>query len=234
MIYIVHGDDIAKSRILILNQQKKLQISSRIEVNTEEADPEGLYQIVNTPDIFGVFPFVVLDISQAGRTNLDKYMEAAQRSTKNEQANLVILSNKPLSKANTFIKNLKALNAKELQLNAEPIGNVFNFVDALLAKNRTRTYKELGKLNEDTAPFEIFNKIVFGVRNIMLAVLEAPSFEKLHPYVKKKTLDSARKYKKETVLKLFTELYEIEKGTKIGEIDADTAVTLAIEKVLNS
>jgi len=80
MIYIVHGDDISKSRILIQNQQKKLNIEARIEIDITDITPDAVYEKSCSNDLFGNLPFIVLDITSAGRMNMDKYIEILEKA----------------------------------------------------------------------------------------------------------------------------------------------------------
>lgn len=230
MIYIVHGEDIAKSRALILNQQKKLGADSRVELDITDTTPEHLLHILNTSDIFGNFPYVVLDVSDAGRTNLEKHLEKLLNAPK--EANIIILSNKSLSSANIFIKHAKKLGAKVVVNEKIVEGKVFDFVDALFEKQRQRTYIELEKVLLNEGPFEIFNRILYGLRNLGAIKFQSAATTKMNPYVKMKTQKLVQLYSEEQITKLFSEMQKIDKAVKTGEIDEHTMLTLAVEKVL--
>ncbi len=232
MIYIVHGEDIAKSRTLILHQQKKLGADSRIELDITDTTPEHLVHILNTTDIFGNFPYVVIDVSNAARSNLDKHLEKLLNAP--AEANIVILSNKSLSRANIFIKNAKELKAKEVVNEKVIEGKVFDFVDALFSKQRTKAYIELDKVLNSTDPFEIFNRILYGLRNLAAIKFQSPSSAKMNPFAKMKTEKIAKLYTEEQVKSMFVEMQKIDKAVKTGEITDDTMLTLAVEKMLNS
>ncbi len=162
MIYIVHGNNFVKSRYLVSNQQKKLNIDNRYELDILEKTPEELFEIINTSDLFGVFPFVVLDVSNVGRTNLEKYVEVIQKNE--NEAHIIILSNKSLPKTNVFIKNINKLNAKVIHNEDAPNANIFKFIDKLFEKKRKETYQELEKLlKEEENGVYIFTMILFVV-----------------------------------------------------------------------
>lgn len=237
MIYIVHGNNFVKSRYLVSNQQKKLNIDNKYELDILEKTPEELFEIINTPDLFGVFPFVVLDVSNAGRTNLEKYVDILQTSlqTKISETHIVILSNKSLPKTNVFIKNINKLNAKVIYNEDTPNANIFKFIDRLFEKKRKETYQELDKLlKEEENGVYIFTMILFGLRSITQAVFKSPSFFKKASFIKSKTEKQSKLYTKDMLKDLFNKLYNLEKKIKVGEIDEEILVPLAIENVLNS
>ena len=110
MIYIVHGDDLSKSRALIQNQQKKLNIETRIEINITDTTPEDIYEKSHSNDLFGNPPFIVLDVTGLGRANADKFIEKLEQIPL--ATTLIILSGKSLPQTNVFIKNSAKLKAK--------------------------------------------------------------------------------------------------------------------------
>lgn len=231
MIYIVHGDDISKSRILIKNQQKKLNADSMIELNIADTTPNQLSEKTHSNDLFGNPPFIVLDVTNMGRMNVDGFIEKIK--TIPSEATLIILSDKNLSKTNAFIKSASAFNAKVNASELTPQGNIFRFIDALFYKQRGKTYNELSKLlEEQVSPFEIFPMILYGIRSVAAAKLNSPSFVKKASFIKAKAQGQAKLYSKEDILRIFNELQEIDRGTKLGEYDPEMALNLAVERIL--
>jgi DNA polymerase III delta subunit len=213
MIYIVHGEDLPKSRALILNHYKKSGLESKVEVEITDITPEKLYELTHTSDIFGSPQYVVLDVSKAGRLNVEKYIEVLEKTP--ESVVVVVLSSKALGKMNAFIKESARLNAKVIENALEPESNIFKFVDAVYSKNRTKAYQELQKLlKEDKDQFYIFAMILYGLRTAKSRF--------------------AANFSESVVKNLFTELYRLDKQVKTSDIDSETMLTLAIEKVLNS
>lgn len=233
MIYIVHGEDTTKSRTLILNHQKKLANTNRVELNSENISPQQLYEACISSSLFGDIPFVVFDISEAGRSNLQPYVSMLEK-IKNECA-VIVYSNKSLTSKNVFIKSADRLGAKIIASEKTVEANVFKFVDNLLYKNRLNTYKELFKLYEQGYEhFYVFSMIQFGVRNLAKGVWKAPSSAKLQSFQLSKLLEQSKKHSGIKLHELFDELYILEKNCKTGKITPDAMVTMAIEKVLNS
>lgn len=231
MIYIVHGDDVSKSRILIKNQQKKLDSDSRIELSITDTTPEQLTEKAHSNDLFGNPPFIVLDVTSMGRMNVDKFIEKIKLIP--SETTLIILSDKNLPKTNAFIKSAAVLGAKENASELSPQSNIFRFIDALFYKQRSKTYNELSKLLEDQiSPFEIFPMILYGLRSIAAAKFNSPSFVKKSSFVKAKARGQSKLYSKEDILRIFDELQKIDRGTKLGEYDPEMALNLAAEKIL--
>jgi len=233
MIYIVHGDDIVKSRFQIINQQKKLDAKNKVELDINEITPAELHQVVYSNDLFGNTPFIVLNITRARRLNLKPFAEIVLNTP--EKTNLIVLAEKELPKSNAFIKLSKNKNIKVLVNKSTPKGNVFKFMDSVFYKQREVAYQEYGKLlAEDMSPFEIFSKILFGLNAVLNVTFDSPSVGKLHPFVKSKALRQAKSFSKESLIKLLDELYSLDKQVKTGGIDIENLIPLVIEKVLDS
>ncbi|HOD01351.1 MAG TPA: hypothetical protein PKH50_01380 [bacterium] len=233
MIYIVHGNDISKSRLLIQNQQKKMGLESRLELKISEITPTQLLEKSRSKDLFGNPPFIVLDVSDAGRMDLSPFVEKMKEIP--DLATLIILSEKELPKSNIFIKNLQNLKAK-LNLNeTAPQSNIFNLVDAVFYRQRERAYRELSKLQNDAvSPFEIFSTLLYGLRTIATVKFESPSYKKLSDFVKRKAQAQSKLFSKEQIIDLFEKLRKIDMESKLSEIDEDLLIPMVIETVLNS
>lgn len=233
MIFIVHGEDYSKSRKLIVNQQKKLNVETKKEFDVTEIEPNELGDAVFSFDMFGEAPFVILNISKAANKNLDAYLNIAKKTPKD--ASLIILSNKKLTKSNIFIKNAVKIKAKEIVNNKDITGNIFKFVDYLFYKNRIAAYKELNKLTqEENDPFYTFSMILYGLRNVLHAKYETKEFSKKSPFVKEKAQRQAEKFSKEQITNLYNQLYETDKKLKTGQMSSDIVLTHTIEKIINS
>lgn len=233
MIYIVHGEDLAKSRILIQNQQKKMGVESRIEFEISDITPEALYEKGCSNDLFGNPPFIVLDVTNAGRMDLEPYISKLEKIP--EPTTVIILSGKSLSKTNSFIKNTQKLKAK-LNINeVAPQSNIFNLVDAVFTKQRDKSYLELAKLIKDqVSAFEIFSMLFYGLRTVASAKLESPSFLKMHEFVKNKSKSQSKQFSQEQLINIFEKFRIIDMKSKLSEIDEELLIPMAIETVLNS
>lgn len=231
MIFIIHGDNFPKSRDNILKIQNKLGVDNKIEAGVADLTPNQLQEQTLSFDIFSKAPFVVLDISKAGRKNLKDYVSVLKEIPK--RTNVVILSNKSLSKTNVFIKAKKELSAKEIHNTQIPSANIFKFINYVFDKNRSRAYKELRNLMLDSAdPFYLFSMLVYGLRNLALAKFESPSFNKMAPFTKSKAQKQANDFTDKQILKLYESFYKIDKNVKTGKLSPEILVPYAIEKVM--
>lgn len=233
MIYIVHGDDISKSRILIQNQQKKLNLENRIEINIVDTTPDAIYEKSHSNDLFGSPPFIVLDITSAGRLNVDKHIEMLEKAP--VAATIIILSGKSLPKTNAFIKNAVRLKAKINANEIVPQSNIFSFVDAVFYKQREKSYLELSKLLKDQiSSFEILSMLFYGLRTLSSAKFNTPSFSRLHDFVKRKAQSQANLFTENQIIDIFEQLRILDMKSKLSEISEELLIPMAIEKVINS
>lgn len=233
MIYIVHGDDLSKSRILIQNQQKKLNVESRVELDITQTTPEEIYEKSHSNDLFGNPPFIVLDVTSAGRMNLDKFIEVLQKIPM--VTTVIILSGRSLPQTNAFIKNTAKLNAKINANEIIPQSNVFRLVDAIFYKQREKAYLELSKLLQDSvSSFELLSMIFYGLRTLASEKFNAPSASRLHNFVRRKAQSQANLFTEKQIIAIFEELRILDMKSKLSEIDEDLLIPMAIEKVINS
>jgi DNA polymerase III delta subunit len=233
MIYIVHGDDFTKSRNLILNQQKKLEIDSRNEMDISNLSPEDLFSHVHSSGLFGENQLLVLNISKAGRTNLEPFLEKLKKIPEN--IILIILSDKTLTNNNVFVKNASKLEAKVIFNEKTPLSSTFRFVDAVFYRQRDKAYRELSKLlGDQTEPFEIFSMLVWGLRNVAQAKFDNQKFFRGRDFIKNKVYAQSKLFSTESLKKLYKTLSDMDRDVKTGGIDPDLLIPLAVEKVLNS
>jgi DNA polymerase III delta subunit len=233
MIYIVHGEDLVKSRALILNQQKKVGCESRLEFDISDITPNELLEKSCSNDLFGNPPFIVLDVTNAGRTNLDPYIKSIEKIP--SSTTLIVLSGKTLSKSNLFIKKSQDLKARTNLNESAPKSNIFNFVDAVFYKQRKKAYTELAKLlKDDVSTYEILPMMYYGLRTVASAKLDSPSYKKLHPFVKNKSSSQAKLFTQEQIIGIFEKFRKIDMKSKLSEIDEELLIPMSIEIVLNS
>ena len=233
MIYIVHGDDLSKSRALIQNQQRKVNIETRIELSITDTTPEDIYEKCHSNDLFGNPPFIVLDVTSAGRMNVDKFIEKLEQVPLT--ATLIILSGKSLPQTNAFIKNSLKLKAKINSNDILPASNVFKLVDALFYKQREKAYTELSKLLDDgVSSFEIFSLIFYGLRTVAAAKFNSPAYAKMHDFVKRKSQSQANLFSTNQIISFFEEFRKLDMKSKLSEINEELLIPAVIETVLNS
>jgi DNA polymerase III delta subunit len=233
MIYLFHGDDLAKTREAIFNLISKANINTKLEIDLAQTTPDEIYTQVFAKDLFGGNRCLIIDISKMGKTDIVPYMEKIQ--DKPADLLLIIFTDKPLTKANALIKNTLKIPMKIYEFNKVVEGKTFNYVDALFTKDRKKAYKELNLLErEDEDIFKILGAIQFSLRNILYIKFHAPQASSMHPFVKAKATSQSKKFEDDELKQLAEYIYDIEKGSKTGEISQELMLTLITEKVLNS
>jgi len=230
MIYILHGENISGSRKTLLNLQAKHQVQNKKELVLSEITPAAFSDLCCSIDMFGGVQFIVLDVSAAGRTNVDAYCDVLKNAPKENI--IVILSSKELSKANVFIKAAAELKAMVLQSNAFDNANIFKFVDLVFSGNRQAAYKEYQKLLvNDEDPFYLFSMLAYELRNIAYAKFNSPLFNKVAPFVKGKAQSLSEKYSESGLATIYDVFYNLDKDVKFGAIPQDLFVVKAMETV---
>jgi DNA polymerase III delta subunit len=233
MIYLVHGEDVPKTRALIVNQQKKLKVETKTELEINDTTPQTLESSIMSRSLFGDAPFILLDVTKAGRKKMDEYIEVLKKTSKD--TTVIIVAYKDLPKTNAFIKSQNALKLKIIKNEKIPSSNVFRFLDALADKSRKRTYRELSKLiKEDQDEMYLIAMVQYMFRNLAYGIFKSPQFNKINPYVKNKTKAQLKNFTQPEIKNLYNEIYNIDKNTKTGVMDPSNGLTLAVEKVLNS
>jgi hypothetical protein len=157
--------------------------------------------------MFGTPPFIVLDISKAGRMNLEGYIDAISKLP--IETTLIVMSSKDLPSANIFIKNADKLGAKIVKNEKKVSSNIFKFIDQIFNGRREVIYKELNKLiADDVDPFYLFSMILYGVRK------------------------NNKRFRNDKLKNLFKELYTIDKNVKTGNISPEVFIPYTIEKII--
>jgi len=176
MIYLVHGDDYAKSRRLVLNQQKKLSMGLKVERDAADFSPRELYETACSFDIFGNPPFIVFNIPNTKIAESEEYIKIAKKIP--DKTVLIILCQKELGRTNAFYKNASKLKAKVVLNNKAQTSNIFKFVDSVFFQNKNSSYEELEKLtDEGNDPFYILSMLLYGLRNITHAKFSTVEFK---------------------------------------------------------
>lgn len=234
MIFIIHGEDLPLSRKYIIGLQAKLNSQNKQEIKIKDYTPAALSNLISSPDFFGEFPLIILDITDAARMNVDEYIKVLKDNSGNKKLSLIIYSGKELSEKNEFIKNAGALKAQIKLTQVIPEHNVFAFTAAMLNLNRTQTYRELSKLvNGDQDGYFIYSMIISAVRNMTEAKLNTENFLKMKPYSQQKLTSQMKSFSENQIMGIYKTLYETDKATKTGSLDIDLGVILAIEKILS-
>lgn len=238
MIIILHGDNFTKAREVIIQLQEKLSLkiseenlnAHKKEFNISDITAEDLKAEISSFGLFDDPPFIILDISKAGRKNVRDYIEVLKEAPK--ETTVVVVSNKALTKSNAFIKSAKGLGAKVLENNEVPKSNVYKFIDAVFEKNKKKSYRELTNLLQDGEDeFYIFSMIMFNLRNLAMYRLDAPEAKSLAPFIKSKLSKVSKEYDQKKLAEIYDEMYKMDLKMKTGRVSKEIAIPLIIEKV---
>lgn len=230
MLYIIHGEDVVKSRELILEKTKNLNAINYKEIIFEDYTLNDIYNFLNTDSLFSSKNALVIDItnSKINSNHLDLFKNKSSNTT------LILYSSKKIASSSILIKNINLIKAKQIDNNKQHPENMFNFVQALYLKNRLATYKEYEKLiNAQTDEYYIFSMILWGLRNVSKCIFDAKSFKDSSEYSKSKTLIQAKLFNEIKILDIYKEFYTIEKQLKTTDLDIKIAIFRSIEIVLN-
>lgn len=229
MIYIVHGNDYAKSRKLIINQLKKHPESIKKEINLSEITPKELIENIATKDIFGNVPFIVINLDQ-NSTNLSNYISVLEKAP--TETPIILLSVTNIPKNNELIKRADDIKAKIIQNEKTNSANIFKFVDFIFSGQKKAAYKELNLLlNENNDPFYIFSMILNGLRNVLHAKHLTQKHHKKSSFIKNKASNQAKNFSEKNLITAFELMYNTDLKIKTGKIDPETFLVYTIEKL---
>ena len=231
MIYILHGDNLPKSRDFILDLERSLGDCAKFEFRALDTLSEKIEEVGLSVDMFGRPKLIVIDISGAGRMNLTGYKDVAKRIS--DYANVVILSGSELTKGNEFIKSSQEIGAKIIINKTPATSNIFAFVDAVVAKNRSLSYLELKNLllsGEDD--IYLLTMLTYGLRNLSYAKFKSEAFSKIPPFAKNKVQSATSKYSEVGIKEIYKYFYDLDLKAKTGGYPDGILVPLAIEKML--
>ncbi len=117
----------------------------------------------------------------------------------------------------------------ELLVRPEIDLNIFEMVDALGYKNKSRALKLFNQhLKKGENESYLFSMFIYQIRNL-LKFKSAPSTKlEMHPFVIKKTSQQAKNFSFEDLKKIYQKLLEIDLDIKTGKIDTKTALEMFI------
>jgi DNA polymerase III delta subunit len=242
MIYLLHGNDFKKSREklhqLVDALLKKEPDSSQFRIDLDNFSPEFLQEMVSGQTLFTGRYIVVADKlfqdkparpegpRQDGSVGLGSGGEAAEiilKELKNiaNSENIFIFIEEELTKAvlgrfEKWAEKIQEFSGKVAP--KEDKFNVFSITDALSRKDKKNTWVLYQKaLNSGMVPEEIHGILFWQVKNLLMVKDEAdPKGLGLNPFVLRKSLSAAEKFKKSELIKLSQELVEIPHNARRG------------------
>ena len=133
-----------------------------------------------------------------------------------------------LEKLKCFKLNDKVINISDIDevVFKSLDDNVFDFINAVVSKNKNKAYdiyKELLYKGEEETKLVIMVadqiRLIYNCKVLLLDGMkkdDIASYLEVHPYKVKLAIESSYSYTKEELLKMLSELYEIDKSIKTG------------------
>ncbi len=230
MIFLIHGNNLEKTRDQILKIKQKLQNGNTLEFNIENLSQTTLITTLGSQDIFSSKPLVIVDItkSTAGEKNLLNIL--VQHESQNQ---IILWATKELPKNNIFLKELNLKTKKSIFLNKEEIkSNVFKFVDYVIEKDEKKAFEELKALEETEDPIYLLAMLVYGYRNLLIYITDSKLMETTPPFVRSKLKKQAAMYTLDMLLKIYELLYNLDLKVKTGKVKAEFVLPYTIKKIM--
>lgn len=165
---------------------------------------------------------------------LDKLLEYCEE-------NLWSLSSE-IKKLSAF-KYGKIIEAKDVELLVKPKveTDIFKTIDAIASKNKKVALILLHKhLDKGDSPLYLLSMINFQFRNLLLvkdlmekgkSYYDIPKLTKLHPFVVKKSYQSAEKFTYVELKKIYQKIFQVDLSIKTGKLKAETALDILIAEL---
>lgn len=125
-------------------------------------------------------------------------------------------------------EDIALLGSKKIDL------NIFDFIDAIAGKNKPRAYEILFKeIQNSRDSYYLLTMMVYGFRSLLtvkdlsdrgMSLDSIVKKTRLHPFVARKTYQSAGKFSLEELKKVYLKLLEIDTLSKKGEINLTDAI----------
>lgn len=202
MIYIIHGDDIVKSknRVYAITQGVK-NIST---FNAEKANPTEIISAFGSNDLFIDEKCVVIEkVLKLKKADLEKLLDIL--SNLDKVTTVVLWHNTELSKI--FLNKFKNVQSESFLLPKL----FFTFLDDLTPKNLKKELTTLSKM-EGVEAEQLFYSLVKRVRQLMM-VKAGGSFEeiiKMSPWQSQKLQAQARLWNDDQLLSFYKNLFDKE------------------------
>lgn len=124
-------------------------------------------------------------------------------------------------------------------VNAKLATNIFKTIDALATRDKKRAQHLIQEhlIGEGSDPLYLLAMFTYQFRNLLaikdlvqkgLMFQDITRLSKLHPYVVKKSLNSARNFSLDYLKKIYEKLFELDWKTKTGQISPGLAIDLFV------
>lgn len=210
MIKILHGDNVAASRISLSNliDQAKKTSKEIVYLDGTKADLGNIRQAMEASSLFADNKLVVIENLLSGLKSARKQKIEDYLSKTDTPVSLILWEEKELSKTK-LLPNADSQIFKLDQI-------MFRFLDSIVPNNTITLLILLRALKENEASELILFMIIRQVRLLLIAKDLGSEGLVLAPWQKSKILSQASKFDLEKLKQLYAELLEIDYSQKTG------------------
>lgn len=223
MIYLLHGENFEESRkklhSLVDALLKKEPDSSQFRIDADNYSSEYLEEMVSGQTLFTGRYIVVVDKLFQSKEIGEEVLKELKNIASSE--NIFIFIEEGLTKAilgrfEKWAEKVQEFSGSEAKVNEK--FNVFSLTEALSRRDKKGTWVLYQKaLNQGVVPEEMHGLLFWQIKNLLMVKDEAdPKGLGLNPYVLRKSISSAEKFKKEELVKFSRELVEIPHNARRG------------------
>jgi DNA polymerase III delta subunit len=237
MIYLLHGENFKESRkklhSLVGSLFKKEPDVSKFLIDNESFSKELLEEMISGQTLFAGRYIVIVDKVFENKEAGEVVLEKLKLISKSE--NIFLFIEEKINKAILSRFKKWAEKIQEFPLKSEKKDNKFNIfgiTDALGRRDRKGTWVLYQKaLSEGIQPEEVHGILVWQIKNLLMVKDEKETGSLgLNPFVLRKSLGFASKYKKKELVKLSEELIRIPHESRRGMEDFN----ISLEKFILS
>ncbi len=184
--------------------------------------------------------FNLLDFSGLKKYIIQNFNQEGFIISKAAVEKLIFLGDNSLENITAEIEKLKIYKCKEKKISEADVDkicafkiadiNLFHFIDSLSRRNKKDFFAILEKcLNFGIKDEEIFSKIIFQIKNLLVAkcyfldggrsYFDLSNKFKMHPFVAKKSAFSQQNFSLEDLQAMLTELFSIDYKIKTGYLE---------------
>ena len=237
MIYLLHGTDFKKSReklrFLIEALFKKEPNASQFRIDNENFSEDLLEEMISSQTLFAGKYVVLCDKLFEDKEISEIVLKELKNISKSENIFIFIeedLNKTILSRFNKWAEKIQKFQLRESK--KEQKFNIFSITDAFGSRDRKQTWFLYRRaLNAGVSSEEIHGILFWQMKNLLMVKDEKDvSSLELNPFVLRKSLDFAPKYRKDELVRLSKELVEIPNDARRGLIDFN----ISLEKFILS
>lgn len=225
MITILHGENIvaSRARLIELRKQKAVQ-----EVVTFASPPQltDLIQALESKSLFGGERLVILEnlLSRMGRKRKDDLVEYLQRG--NFATDCILWESKTISPS-VLTPFPKGIKVEIFKLHS----TLFRFLESLRpgsSQESLRLFHESLRRDEVELLFAMLTRQVRFLMLVKIQAFQLAEVQRLAPWQRGKFQAQSRFFTEERLIKLYRELYRLDRDNKSGRLVLPLPATLDI------